>query len=105
MKIKTMPKETLAELLLFLADHEEFAAVENLLAEGVTTPQLRAALREVALGLKQEVADEGDDYDAQRDRRLSDVAKTIISYLSPGEEKSLLQAFGLIEKTKSAIKP
>lgn len=105
MKIETMPKETLAELLLFVAEQETFASVEKLLAEGVSIPELRAALREVAVSLKQEAFEEGDhDYNAQKDGRLSKEVKTIISYLSPGEEKSLLQAFGLVDKTKPAIK-
>lgn len=105
MKIETMPKETLAELLLFLAEHEEFASVENLLVEELAVSQVRAALREIATALKQEaIQEEASEYHAQKDGRLSKEVKTIISYLSPGEEKSLLQAFGLIDKTKSAIK-
>lgn len=104
MRIQTMPKETLAELLLFLADQEEFAAVEERLAGSLTAAQVRAALRELAMELKKEVSLEaGDDYDPQKDGKLSSEAKTIISYLSPGEEKKLLQAFGLREKTPSLI--
>jgi len=104
MKIQTMPKETLAELLLFLADHEEFASVEELLIDGMTLQQVRSALRELALELKREAAQEAEsDYNPQKDSRLAKETKTIISYLSPGEEKTLLQAFGLVEKMKSAL--
>ena len=101
MKIETMPKETLAELLLFLAENEEFTSVQELIAEGVSVVQVRTALREVAIELRREAdAEEGSQYNPQKDSKLSPEAKTIISYLSPGEEKSLLSAFGLIEKTK-----
>lgn len=105
MKIKTMPKETLAELLLFLAENEEFPAVERSLADGVTSAQVRSALRELALGLKQEAEQEGDSlYNPRKDTKLSKEAREIISYLSPTEEKALLTAFGLMERPKSALK-
>lgn len=100
-----MPKETLAELLLFLAENEEFASVEKRLAEGMSIAQVRAALRELAVGLKQEAAEEGDShYNPQKDGKLSSQTKEIISYLSPGEERALLQAFGLIERPKPILK-
>jgi len=102
MEIKTIPKDTLAELLFFLAENEEFGSVQKLLAEGVTVEEVRASLRELAEGLRKEAAAElANHYNAQKDTRLSKEAKTIISYLSPGEEKTLLMAFGLIEKSKS----
>ncbi|MBI4223597.1 MAG: hypothetical protein HY609_01580 [Deltaproteobacteria bacterium] len=105
MKIKTMPKETLAELLLFLAENEEFTAVEHQLLEGMSVAQVRAALRELAVGLRQEASEEGDShYNPQKDSKLSSEAKEIISYLSPGEERALLQAFGLIDRAKPILK-
>src|SRR3989338_6542094 len=100
MNIQKMPKETLAELLLFLAENEEFSSVPKLLDEGVTIEEVRAVFRELASVLRQESAAESTKqmYDAKKDARLSKEAKTIISYLSPGEEKTLLTAFGLIDK-------
>lgn len=104
MKIQTMPKETLAELLLFLSDNEEFASVQELLIGGMTIQQVRSALRELALELKREAAQETEtNYNPQKDSRLAKETKTIISYLSSGEEKTLLQAFGLVDKVKSAL--
>ena len=106
MKIQTMPKETLAELLLFLADQEEFSAVQELLSGGVTVAEVKASLRELALELKKEVSQEkATDYNPQKDGKLSKETKAIISYLSPGEEKTLLSAFGLIEKARSIRQP
>lgn len=104
MKIKTMPKETLAELLLFLAENEEFASVEQQLVEGMNLTQVRASLRELAAGLRQEASGEEDNYNPQKDGKLSTQTKEIISYLAPGEERALLTAFGLIEKPKPILK-
>lgn len=105
MDIKTMPKDTLAELLFFLAENETFDSVQKLLADGVTVEEVRAGLRELAEGLRREATLElSKQYNAQKDTRLTKEAKTIISYLSPGEEKTLLTAFGLVEKPKSALK-
>ncbi|OGQ44926.1 MAG: hypothetical protein A3H42_05045 [Deltaproteobacteria bacterium RIFCSPLOWO2_02_FULL_46_8] len=104
MEIKSMPKETLAELLFFLAENEEFTAVEKSLAEGVSVEEVRAGLRELGEALRREAAQESaGQYNAQKDRSLTKETKTIISYLSPGEEKTLLTAFGLIDKTKTLL--
>ena len=100
MNITTMPKDTLSELLLFLSENEEFSSMSKLMGEGITSEEVRAALRELAVGLRQEAAAEAakQAYDAKKDSHLSKDAKTIISYLSPGEERALLTAFGLLEK-------
>lgn len=105
MELKNMPKETLAELLFFLAENEEFPSVREQLADGVTVEEVRAALRELAEGLLREAhAETGTQYNPQKDKRLSPEAKNIISYLSPGEEKSLLKAFGFVDAPKSVLK-
>lgn len=100
MKITVMPKQTAAELLLFLAEHESFASVSKLLEDGITTDEVHALLRELARELLCEAADEIKDgkYDVKKDSHLSTQAKNILSYLSPHEEKTLLEAFGLVEK-------
>lgn len=104
MEIHVMPKDALSELLLFLAENEEFESVKNFLVDGFTVQEVKGALRELAEGLRKEASQEaGPGYNAQKDGRLTKEAKEIISYLSPGEEKSLLTAFGLVEKTKTAI--
>lgn len=104
MELHSMPKETLAELLFFLAENEEFNSVKRLLVDGFSIEEVRASLRELAEGLRKEAGGESlHQYNAQKDIRLSKEAKDIISYLSPGEEKSLLTAFGLVEKQKSVV--
>lgn len=100
-----MPKEALAELLLFLAEKEEFESVRGELADGVTMEEVRGSLSELATALQKEAAEEENTaYNPQKDIRLSKETKTLITYLSPGEEKSLLGAFGVVEKPKSVIK-
>ena len=100
MKITVMPKHTAAELLLFIAEHEEFSSVTKHLEEGVTVEEVHALLREISKQLMQEAAAEfkGEKYDTKKDTNLSKQAKDIISYLSPMEEKTLLEAFGLVDK-------
>lgn len=101
MKITVMPKQTAAELLLFLAEHEEFSSVAKLLEDGVTVEEVCSLLREVSKELLMESAIELKDkkYDLKKDAHLSKQAKDIISYLSPHEEKTLLEAFGLVDKS------
>lgn len=98
-KISVMPKETLAELLLYLADNESFTSVTKNLGEGITVEETRAALRELARELSREaMASRGSVDEAKEAAHLSRKAKEIMSYLSPNEEKALLSAFGLAEK-------
>ncbi len=101
MKITVMPKQTAAELLLFLSDQEEFASVSKLLEDGITAEEVHALLREIAKDLLRESAAELKDgkYDVKKDAHLSQQSKKIISYLSPHEEKTLLEAFGLVDKS------
>lgn len=105
MEIKIMPKDTLAELLFFLAENCDFYSIEKLLDSEMTLEEVRSALRELGQGLLMEVSKEGaQGYNPQDDSKLSKEAKAILSYLSPGEEKTLLSAFGFIEKPKVILK-
>ena len=98
MKLKTMPKEVAAELLVYVAEREEFKNVAASL-EGEFSPQeIKALLREVAFELQKELQQEGRDVlEKGQASHLTDKTKKIISYLSPHEEKTLLSGFGLIE--------
>lgn len=99
MKITVMPKQTAAELLLFLAEHEEFSSVSKLLEDGIAVEEVHALFRELAVELLRESAFELKDkkYDVKKDSHLSPQAKKIISYLSPHEEATLLEVFGLVD--------
>ena len=100
LKITAMPKDTLAELLLFLAENERFASVAEHLGEGVTVEEVRAALRELGRELAREsLAEHGrESEDVRKNGHLAPKTKKIISYLSDHEEKRLLSAFGLLGK-------
>lgn len=98
-KISVMPKETLVELLHFLAENESFSSVNEKISEGFTAQEVRGALRELARELSREVHEErGSDANAKKNSHLSRKTKEIISYLSSHEEKTLLSAFKLIDK-------
>jgi hypothetical protein len=100
--LKTMPKETAAELLRYISEHEDFASIERLTGSDLSVPQVRAALRELAGELAKEAAAEGrQDYSVKNCKILSKRSKTVISSLSSREERSLLTEFGLIEPTKA----
>jgi len=95
-KTSVMPKETAAELLLYLADNESFRSASRDLAGGVTAEEIRALLREIARELIREASEEGGAAsDAKGSARLTPRARAIVSRLSDREERRLLSAFGL----------
>jgi len=97
MNIKSMPKEVAAELLRYIAEHEDFNSVEVIGAD-VRPAIAKGLVKEVAEELAREAAAEGKTtYDVKGCKNLSKLSKTVISCLSPREEKSLLSAFGLID--------
>jgi len=99
-KLTTMPRETAVELLLYLAENEKFPTVKKDLASGVTTEEVRALLREVAIAIAREIPSESvSDLKAlAKEVGLSPKAKKILSALSERESKTLLSAFDLIDK-------
>ena len=98
-KIASMPKETAAELLYFLAENERFSSVTQKLKGDFSVPQVRTLLREVAESINRETG--GEDALSDRIRtgvEFSDKTKEVISSLTPEEEQKLLTAFGLRSK-------
>lgn len=95
-----MPKDTAAELLRYLSEHEDFKCVESIAGGDVSVEEVKAVLRELSDELSREaLAEYKTAFDVKGSKTLSKDAKNIISCLSPREEKSLLSAFGLINKT------
>ena len=95
-KVSVLPKETLAELLHFLADNERFDSVTKNLSGGMTAGEVRAALRELARELSAEAASEGSNTQATAgDMQLSPGAREVIMKLTSTEGDKLLSAFGL----------
>ena len=98
-KTNTMPKKTLAELLLFISENETFSSVEKKLGGSVSVQEVRFALRELAVEIAKEADSACENVDAARDAtELSDATKKILSILSPHEEKTLFDAFGLAKE-------
>ncbi|MFH1874769.1 MAG: hypothetical protein ABH859_06265 [Pseudomonadota bacterium] len=100
MKISNMPKQFAAELLLFLAEHEEFDCVAQL-GDAVETEEIRALLREISSGLMEEIQQElkTKKVTAKDHAYISKQAKAVLANLSPHEENSLLEIFGVTEKS------
>ena len=97
-KIASMPKETAAELLYFIAENERFSSVTAQLKGGFTVPQVRALLREVAAGISNDVNDDLPSVENDSAVVLSSKTKDVIASLSPEEGQKLLSAFGLRAK-------
>jgi len=100
MKITSMPKDTLAEMIRFIAENEKFACVKQQLGDVFSTAEVRAALREVAGALMDEAVAEGsaEASEARADEALSERTKEVLSSLTPAEERKLFAAFGLVSK-------
>lgn len=90
----SLPKETVAELLYFLAENERFSSVSTKLKGGFTVPQVRGLLREVARSISDEAQTEQQNH-AHTGRELSKQARDVMSSLSPEEGQKLMAAFGL----------
>ena len=89
-----LPKETLSELLLFLVENEEFRSIEKL---GSFTPlQLKEALKELAVHLRQQADRETDlsKVDYKHFEELSPQVKQVLSTLTPREFQTLFKHFG-----------
>ena len=100
MKISNMPKQFAAELLLFLAEHENFSSVEKLLGDEVAVEEVRALFREISSGLMEETLKElKENKNGVSDNvYISPQTRSILSHLSPQDEYSLLEIFGILEK-------
>ncbi len=100
MKIESFPKKLLAEVLEYVADYERMAGLDHLLDGEFTILEVKAALREMAGFLRQEIEEgrEGkESVDLRKDARLSSRARNLLSTLSPADEKKLLLKFGFLD--------
>lgn len=95
MKFKNITKEAVCELLLYLAEHEEFESLKSLKA--FTKEEMQEVLREIAIQLKEELTDEGGSQRPHyQEYNLSPKALSLISCLSPREELLLFKSFKLL---------
>jgi hypothetical protein len=95
MKIKTMPKQTAAELILFIAENEKFDSVKEI-KYGIEVAEVRALLREVASAIN--AGDAASFGDVGGDVSFSDNTKKVLGSLSSTEGEELLAAFGFGQK-------
>ena len=100
MKIQSLPKEVLAEILWYLADYEQFHGLEQTLQGGISIVDVRSALRELSVQLREDLVKDQQSsgaIDSSKIDNLSTHTRKILSGLSPREEKTLLRIFGLLE--------
>ena len=90
-----------AEVLDYLADYEHFSGLDHILDQDYTILDVRSALREMALQMRQEGDQKNLQFNAkknyQKDERLTTHVKGLLSSLSPTDERKLLNRFGLSE--------
>lgn len=97
MELKSMPKIAAAELLAFLAENEVFESLDRELSGSVTSAEVKALFRELAVQLHQQAVAEDQSDTFSGNPHLTRKAKQLLSCLSPTEEKALSKAFGLAE--------
>lgn len=96
MKIRSLPKEVLAEFLYYIADHEPLEKLQKMTTGQFSIDEARDALREVASQLGVESLQEGSEKKV-RLKNVSTEVRHLLSALSPMEEQKLLKVFGLLE--------
>ena len=100
MKLKSLPKELFIEVLDYLADYEHLSGLDHILDGEHTILDVRSALRETAIFLRKEMEMEKEGKNLteyRKDERLSTSVRSLLSILSPGDERKLLLKFGLLD--------
>lgn len=98
MELKTMPLETAAEVLQFIAEREDFDSLVAAMHANLSRQDVRSMLIELAVELRKIAAMKGFPYDPQEDKNLKPKTRKMLNCLSPMETKTLLSAFGLIDR-------
>ncbi|HKX13262.1 MAG TPA: hypothetical protein VJP40_08930 [bacterium] len=87
-----LPADTLAELLLYLNDHESFDSLKGL--GSVSRQALAAALTSLAAKLKAELPDATEPPDFKDWKEVTEPFRKLLAQLSPREAKLLLKGLG-----------
>lgn len=94
MKIQSLPKDLLIEVLHYLADHGSLEGLDQVLGRQFLFEDTRAALRELAVQLSSELEQEREQKGITIPwDDLSLRTRKLLTSLSPGEERRLLRAF------------
>lgn len=95
MRILSLPKNVLAELLRFLSDHQAVQDLAGVLGYDFSVEDAQAALRELAVQLLQEQEGESERVSLKSDPLpLTSQTRRILAALSPQEEEILFRRFG-----------
>lgn len=95
MKFQHITKQAVSELLFYLAEKEEFSSVKKI--QGINKKDVVEILKEIAVQLKNEMADEGPNQKSNAEGfNLSPKALSLVSCLSPREELLLFKSFKII---------
>jgi len=88
----SIPKDTLAEILIYLAENEKFSSLKDF---GTLSPtKLKNALQDLAQRLKQEASQEFSEEDIKKlEQSLKKPHQAILSKLSSEERERLLRGF------------
>ena len=99
MKSQSLPKETIIELLLYLAENDQFESVKHKFDGQISPDVVREVLRELADDLRGE--NRRGTHPLRVDsykKYLSKNAQAVLGALSPREEQIILRDFGLDEE-------
>lgn len=89
--LKTVPVQTAAELIAFMADHQDFSGVVAAMGEKMTATKMRKILKEVAEQLK--LYAEANE-SAESLVGVNKKSKDVLSNLSADESSQLLHNLG-----------
>lgn len=88
---KNFPNETIAELLIYLAENESFSSVKKLGTFDISS--VKATLKNLAKKLQDE--EKATPIDFKKIKGIDQRTREILETLSPQESKQLLRAFSL----------
>ncbi len=100
MKLKSLPKELFAEVLDYLADFEHLHGLNEILDGEHTILDVRSAFREAAAQIRKQAGADKEEKsltEYRKDARLSEQVRNLLSILSPGDERKLLDRFGFLD--------
>lgn len=95
MEDNRIPKDTLAEVLIYLAENNTLESLSHF--PDLKEAQVRFAIKELAQQVKREVQKEASErmVDFKKIKGLDKRTREILSTLSPRESKMLLRAFAI----------
>jgi hypothetical protein len=97
MMLKSMPKETVVQLLLYLAEHESFESIDKGFKGSISPQDVSGILYELAEFVQRTLHTDDPGLSDEDKQHFSTSVRSVLAALSPSEEQALLRNFGLIE--------